>query len=572
MSPDRSRDLNLVQLEGERKQAIDTARNRLLVTGAVFAAIFLFIGIRLVEVAMIQSGQEPRLAGKRASESIRTGRADITDRNGVLLATSLTTASLYANPRIVLDAEDAARKLVAVLPDLGEASVLAKLRQKRRFVWLRRHLTPDQQYAVNRLGLPGIDFQSEERRIYPLARAAAHVLGYTDPDNRGLAGVENYFDEGLRSRRRPLALSLDIRVQHALKIELRGAMKEFRAIGAAGIVLDARNGEVVAMVSLPDFDPNRSGSIDDDARFNRTTLGVYEMGSTFKIFTTALALDTGTASLSDGYDASRPIRVARFWIRDHGAKRRWLSVPEIFIYSSNIGSAKMAKRVGGKRQRSFMGRLGMLSRPPIELTEIGAPLAPTKWRDINTMTIGFGHGLAVSPVQLASGVAAVINGGVMYPTTLIKRREDEPLIGSRVLSASTSEKMRRLMRLNVERGTGRRAAVRGYMVGGKTGTAEKVSGRRYATKALLSSFVAAFPIHAPRYVVFAMLDEARGNASTHGYATGGWVAAPIVARVVARAAPLLGVTPVDEDADALKRRMAVRVMTERNGVRRVAFE
>jgi cell division protein FtsI (penicillin-binding protein 3) len=563
---------DLVRLEGERKLAIDVARNRLIVAGALFAVAFAVIGGRLIQLSVFHPAAEPTLARERAPESVLSGRADITDRNGVLLATSLATASLYADPKKVIDVNDAAARLVKALPDLGEATVRAKLRSKRRFVWLRRHLTPDQQYEINRLGIPGIDFQREERRVYPLGRLAGHVLGHTDVDNRGIAGVEGYFDENLRARPAPFEVSLDVRIQHAMQRELAKAMNEFRAVGAAGIVLDARNGEILAMVSLPDFDPNRSSDIDANAQFNRTTLGVYEMGSTFKIFTTAIALETRTVGIADGYDATRPIRISRYWIRDHSAKRRWLSVPEIFIYSSNIGAAKMALAVGGARQRAFMGRLGLLGRSPVELVEVGAPLTPDRWRDVNTMTIGFGHGMAVSPVQLTSAVAAVINGGVLYPPTLLRRSSTNPIVGTRVLSSATSDKMRRLMRLAVEHGTGRFADAHGYLVGGKTGTAEKVAGRAYAHKTLLSSFVAAFPMHAPRYVVFAMLDEARGNARTHGYATGGWVAAPAVGRVIARIGPMLGVPRVDEGSNALKRRMAVQVMTEKDGVRRVAFE
>lgn len=572
MSSRPSRHLTIVRLEGERKQAVETGRNRLLVAAALFAAGFLVIGGQLVNVALLQSGDEPNLARQRASEQIRTGRADIVDRNGILLATSLATESLYADPKIVPDAKRAARRLVKILPDLDREAILAKLTSKRRFVWLKRHLTPEQQYEINRLGIPGFDFQHEERRVYPLGRLAGHVLGQTDVDNRGLAGVERFFDEDLRARHAPLVLSVDVRVQNIVAQELRRARREFRAVGASAMVLDARNGEIIAMVSLPDFDPNQSSGISDSARFDRNALGVYEMGSTLKIFTTAMALETRVVGMASGYDATRPIQVSRYWIRDHSAKRRWLSVPEIFIYSSNIGSARMAMAVGAKRQRAFLGRFGLLSRPSIQLAEVGAPMTPTTWRDINTMTIGFGHGIAVSPVQLVGGVAAVVNGGVFFPPSLVVRSKDTPIIGTRVLSPVTSEKMRRLMRLAVERGTGRRAAATGYVVGGKTGTAEKISARHYSKTKLLSSFVGAFPIQAPRYVVFAMLDEPSGNHRTRGYATGGMVAAPIVSNIVSRMGPILGIPPVDEDARKLKRQMAIRVMTMRNGVRRIASE
>jgi cell division protein FtsI (penicillin-binding protein 3) len=554
----------------ETSPALEVGRNRLLFTGAMLAAAFAVIAVRLVDVTMLKDGNEPSIAQAAAPGAVKTGRADIVDRNGVLLATSLKTASLYADPKIVLDPADAARKLNRVLPDLAPAATTAKLEGDRRFVWLRRHLTPRQQYEVNRLGLPGLNFQTEERRVYPLGPLASHVLGHTDVDNRGLAGIERQFDAELRSRGKPLRLTLDIRVQHILHQQLGRAMRAFSAIGAAGMVMDATNGEVVAMVSLPDFDPNQPGAIDPDSRFNRATLGVYEMGSTFKIFNTAMALDAGVVTMRGGYDATDPIRIARFTIRDYHAKRRWLSVPEIFMYSSNIGSAKMALAVGPEAQRAFMARLGMLRAAPIEITEVGAPLIPSPWREINAMTISFGHGISVSPVQLVSGVAAMVNGGVLYAPTLIKGENSGARAGTRIISARTSDQVRRLMRLVVEHGTGSKAEARGYLVGGKTGTAEKVVGRRYKAKALMSSFVAAFPMNAPRYVVFAMVDEPSGTKETFGYATGGWVAAPVVRETIARIAPLLGVRPVDEEAPDIRRNVAVDVVTEKSGKRRLA--
>ncbi len=561
---------NLVRLEGDRKQALDVGRNRLLVAGAVFTVGFLAIGARLADLALIERAAEPSLARSGAATGFTAGRANLVDRNGALIATSLTTASLSADPQVVLDPERAAERLVGVLPELSKAVVVAKLRSSRRFVWLKRHLTPEQQYEVNRLGVPGLDFEREQRRVYPMGRLASHVAGFTDIDNRGIAGIEAYYDDELRSRATPLELSLDVRVQHVLGDALQAAMTEFSATGAAGVVLDVTTGELIAMVSLPDFDPNRPTLIEPDTLFNRTTLGVYEMGSTFKIFTTAQALETGSTTLDGGFDATRPIRVSRFWIRDYHAKQRWLSTPEIFIFSSNIGAAKMALAIGGPRQRAFMGRLGMLSRSPLQLHEVASPLAPRVWRPVNTMTISYGHGIAVTPVQLAGGVAAVINGGIFYPPTLIKRRPGEAIVGTRVVSPSTSEKMRRLLRLAVVKGTGKFADATGYMVGGKTGTAEKVSGRRYRRKSLVSSFVAAFPIHRPRYVVFALLDEAQGIARTHGYATGGWVAAPVVKRVIERIAPILRVPPVDENSEPMRQRMAVDLGAQQPKERKIA--
>lgn len=538
-----------IRIEGDRKTAIETGRNRLMVAGALFTAAFAVIGVRVVDVSVFSDTAEPRYSRSIAKDEKHTGRADIVDRNGVLMATSLRTASLYANPRLVLDPEQAALQLATALPDIDVKDIENKLRSNRGFVWLKRHLTPRQQYAVNRLGIPALNFQREERRMYPMGSLAAHALGFTDIDNSGLAGVERYFDKELRTRQENMALSIDVRVQHVMEHELGVAMKKFSAIGAAGLVMDVNTGEVVAMSSLPSFDPNQPGDIDQDLRFNRTTLGVYEMGSTFKIFTTAMALDAGTVSLEGGYDATNPIRIARFTIRDFHAKKRWLSVPEIFMYSSNIGTVKMALDVGIPGHRNFLTSIGMMKPVAIELSETGAPLTPDRWREINSMTISFGHGLAVSPLHLVAGVSAMVNGGIYRTPTLIRREPTEVSVGKRVIAADTSAKMRRLMRLVVENGTGRNAAAPGYLVGGKTGTAEKVSGHGYKKKALISSFVAAFPMHKPRYVVLVMLDEAKGIKETFGYATGGWVAAPAVGAIVQRIAPVLGLRPIKDSAE-----------------------
>jgi len=549
-----------VRLEGTRKQALETGRNRLLVTGVVFALAFLTIAGRLVGLTVLDRNDTPHLA--RAVTVKPVGRAAIVDRNGVVLAASLPTASLYADPDDVIDADEAADKLVRVLPDLTRAEVVAKLTSPVRFVWLKRNLTPKQQYDVNGLGIPGLRFRATTRRVYPHGPAAAHVLGFTDIDGRGIAGVERRFDEQLRRSDEALRLSIDIRVQALLREELSAAMREFRAIGAAGVIVDVRTGETVALVSLPDFDPNHPLASRARARFNRATKGVYEMGSTFKLFTAAMALDSGAASVGDRYDARKPIHVARFTISDYHAKNRWLSVPEILIYSSNIGAAKMAMDVGTKEQRAYLADLGLSQPSPIELPEVGQPLEPEHWREINTMTVAYGHGIAVSPVQVADAVATLVDGGVRHPVTLLKRSAAAPAV-QRVLSTETSDDMRQLMRLVVTRGTGRKADTPGYRIGGKTGTAEKTIGGGYRAKALVSSFVGAFPMDAPRYVVLALLDEPKGDASTFQYATGGWVAAPVVGRVVRRMAPLVGIPPEPGDAAPLAGRSVLASLDAR---------
>lgn len=558
-----------VRLEGHAKQAIETGRNRLILAGCLVALAFATIGARVIELSAIGDSSEPGVASVAPDAQLTVGRADIVDRDGLLLATSLRTPSLYADPKEVLDAEEAAFRLSTVLPDVNPAETAAKLSSDRRFVWLKRNLTPREQQEVNSLGIPGLHFQDEWKRIYPQGPLTAHAVGFTDVDDHGIAGIERSFDDVLRGGRDPLRLAIDLRVQHIVREELLHQITTFSAIGGAGVVLDANTGETIAMVSLPDFDPNVPGQMDPDTLFNRATLGVYEMGSTFKIFNTAMALDAGTATMRSGYDATHPIRIARFTINDDHAKARWLSVPEIFKYSSNIGSVKMALDVGTEGQRAFMAKLGMLRETAIELPERGRPMVPSPWRPINTMTIAFGHGLAVSPMHLVGGVAAVVNGGIRRPVTLLA--SDIPSPGQRVISQKTSENMRRLMRLVVEEGTGRKADSPGYVVGGKTGTAEKAGGRGgYKHKSLMSSFVAAFPMQDPQYVVLIMVDEPKGTKETFGYATGGWVAAPAVSRIIARSAPLLGVAPVDPESPEIRRDLMIEQPAE-GGKRLASF-
>ncbi|HXQ52305.1 MAG TPA: penicillin-binding protein 2 [Stellaceae bacterium] len=545
--------------EGPARQSLDTSHTRLLITAALFCLAFSAIALRLVAVMALDGGEQ-RLAHREPAAKAHILRADIVDRNGQLLAATLDTPSLFANPKQVLDARDAAKKLVKALPDLDAKEVADKLRSGKSFVWIKRHLTPREQAQVNGLGLPGLEFMPEGKRVYPEGNLAAHVVGYADTDGRGLAGVERGLDDTLRKGGAPVQLSIDARVQFILREETAKAIADFNAIGGMGIVMDVRNGEVLALVSLPDFDPNDPGSATPETTFNRATLGAYEMGSVFKIFTIAMALDDHVATLDTGYDATNPIQIGRYTIHDDHAQRRWLTVPEIFEYSSNIGAAKIALDVGGERQRDFLGRLGLLNEPRFELREVAAPLVPSVWRPVNTMTIGFGHGLSVSPLQLATAVSAVANGGTLHRATLLKGR-DGGGEGTRVLATDTSVEMRKLLRLVVERGTGKLANAAGYVVGGKTGTAEKVSGHHYAAHALLSSFVGVFPVNDPRYLVLVSVDEPHGNKQSAGFATGGWIAAPAVKATIERMASIVGIQPVDEDSPEIRRSLMVNLPT-----------
>ena len=535
-----------LHLEEIEHRALDIARNRLLATGIIFALVFVVMTGRLVDLTVL--GASPsRSFSKSATTIEEAARGDIVDRNGVLLATSLPSASVTANPQQIIDADAAVADLARVFPDLDREALRARLTGPSKFEYVCRGLTPEQQQAVNALGIPGLSFAPERRRFYPHGRAVAHVIGFTDIDGRGIAGVEQTYEEALADGDK-LRLGVDIRVQHLLRRELEASRREFSALGAAGMVLDASSGDIIALVSLPDFDPHHPViDPDDEARFNRVTKGVYEMGSTMKLFTVAMALDSGSTSLSGGYDATRPLRVSRFTISDYHPKKRWLSTPEILVHSSNIGSALIALDVGTTLQRQYLQRFGLLQAAAIDLPEVGAPLVPNPWREINTMTVAFGHGLAITPLQLVNGVSALVNGGVLRPASLKLHDEQEPAPGIPALSSKTSRQMRELMRQVVLHGTGAKADVPGYKVGGKTGTAEKLVRGHYIENARISSFVGAFPIDAPRYVLLAMLDEPRGNRATANYATGGWVAAPVVARLVRHMAPLLGIAPVPDD-------------------------
>jgi cell division protein FtsI (penicillin-binding protein 3) len=547
-------------LEGPARQSLDTSHTRLLITAALFCVGFAVIGLRLVEVAAFGSA-DARIAPRSVAAHAQPDRADIVDRNGVLLASTLETPSLFANPKQIIDAKDAAKRLHRVLPDLSEAELYAKLSSDKSFIWLKRQLTPREEAQVNRLGLPGLQFQPEGKRVYPKGNLTAHVVGYTDTDGKGLAGVERGLERELRGHREPVRLSIDTRLQFILRDETQKAITEYNAIGGMGMIMDVNTGEVLAMTSLPDFDPNQPGSATPETTFNRATLGDYEMGSVFKIFTVAMALDSHVTTMEGGYDATNPIHIGRFTIHDDHAQRRWLTVPEIFMYSSNIGAAKMALDAGADRQRDYLGRLGLLTEPKLELREVATPLLPSVWRPVNTMTIGFGHGMSVSPLQVATAVSAVADGGVLHPATLLKRPEGEPVPGTRVLARETSVEMRKLLRLVVEHGTGKLANAPGYLVGGKTGTAEKVTHRHYATHALLSSFIGVFPVNEPRYLVLISVDEPHGNKQSAGFATGGWIAAPAVRSTIERMASIVGIPPVDEDSPEIRRSLMVNLPT-----------
>lgn len=532
-------------------------RRRLVMLAAAFAVGFAGLSLRVVQLA------SPALGPGMAAEAAPVAqvleqpvdwqrRAPIVDRDGRLLAADLPTRALLIHTRRVRDPEDLARQLAAALGDADAEDVLKRMQQAETSLLLRRRLTPDQIAAVHAVGEPAIELLPTVTRSYPAGRLTAHVVGFTDADGVGRSGLERAFDEQLQDTwNGTVSTSIDLAVQHVVHSELAASIRNFSAIGGAAVVLDVHSGEVVSLVSMPDFDANLRQPVRPDAFFNRATYGRYEMGSTFKIFTTAMAMEVGNMRLIDGYDATHPIRFGRFTINDYHAKKRWMTVAEIFKYSSNIGAAKMALDVGPEGQQRFLGSLGLLDPVKLELPEVIAPQAPERWRELETMTIAFGHGLSVSPMQVAAAVAAMVNGGRYIDPTVIERSTSNPATVREVMSEKTSANIRKLLRLVVSSGTGNNADAPGYVVGGKTGTAEKAIARGYSRKRMITSFVGAFPMHAPRYVVLVMLDEPQATKETFGYATAGWNAAPTVARIVPRIAPLLDVAPVDEKSPAV---------------------
>jgi cell division protein FtsI (penicillin-binding protein 3) len=523
-------------------------RYRFRLACVAFALAFLLIGGRLVTLGFAGTNAS---GGGLYDISSTVHRPDILDRHGRLLATDIKGATLYADPARVIDIDELAEQVKSVLPDLDAKALRAKLRGGGRFVRIKRELTPKQQEEIHELGLPGLAFIEEYRRVYPVGATASHVVGLVDVDNKGLAGIEKFIDDNPQltmSADEAVTVSLDLGAQHVLREELGKAIKTYRAKAAAGIVMDVHSGEVLALASLPDYDPNRREQALDKDRLNRIGFGVYEMGSVFKVFTVAGVLDTGLASMRSHYDASSPIHYASFTIDDFHGQHRSLSVPEVFIYSSNIGAAKMALDMGVDRHRAFLKKLGLMRRIPTEIGESAAPIIPPNWQKLNTMTIAFGHGMSVTPLQLANSTVPLVNGGIsLAPTFLPRSREEGMAGGQRVLKRDTSTAMLKMMRLNVLKGTAKRANAEGYRVGGKTGTAEKVVGGRYSTSALLTSFLATFPTDAPEYVVLVMLDEPQRVAESSNQATAGVNAAPTAGRIIERIAPILGVAPRPED-------------------------
>ncbi len=541
------------------------AEGRLFVLALCFVAAFLTVGLRMGALAASEPA-EPRVVS--AGEAIVATRADITDRHGRLLATNLDTHSLYAQPPHMVDPAKAARALAEIFPDLEAEALHRRFTDGRKFLWIKRKISPEQMQAVHDIGEPGLLFGPREMRLYPNGQLAAHVLGGASFGREGVhsaevigtAGIEKAFDGYLRDASlsgAPLVTSLDLRVQAATRTVLEGGMRLLNAKGASAVLMDVRTGEIKSLVSLPDFDPNdrprplAQGDQSDSPLFNRAVQGVYELGSVMKIFTAAQAIELGLVNQNTVIDTSGPMRIAGFPIREFRNKNHGeISVADIIVVSSNRGTARMALQIGAARQKEFLSKFGFLAPTELEMVEAptGRPLYPARWQELSTVTISYGHGISTSPVHLAAGYASLVNGGTRVRPTLL--RQPGPQQGERLISERTSLAVRTMLRKVVTDGTASFAEVPGYHVGGKTGTADKPrgAGRGYYDDKVIATFASVFPAHDPKYVLIVTLDEPQETSGTKPRRTAGWTAVPVASEITRRIAPLLGLRPTVEAA------------------------
>ncbi|MGB8277598.1 MAG: penicillin-binding protein 2 [Methylovirgula sp.] len=533
---------------------LDKSTRRIKLIACVFMLLYCAIAGKLIYFGMLP--QQPPNGNGGASDTVAAARPDILDRHGEILATDIKITSVFADPRRIIDKDEAVDLLTSVMPGLNARELQEKLGSRKGFVWVKHAVTPKQQQEIYHLGLPGIGFMQENKRVYPDGPIAAQVLGYANIAGIGISGLEKYIDsQGLadlhvagfkltRDDLKPVVSSLDLRATYGMRDELAKGIEKYKAKAGAAAILDVNTGEVIAMASLPDFDPNEPVEALDPNRINRMTVGVYEMGSTFKALTIAMALDAGKVTLNSSVDARQSLRYGRFTIHDFHATHRILTVPEVFVHSSNIGTAKMALMVGVIGHKAFLRKMGQLTRLRTELPESAEPLVPKNWSELNTMTIAFGQGLNVAPLQALMAVGALVNGGIMIKPTFLKRsEEDAKKDAPRVIKPETSEAIRYLMRLNAEIGSARDADIKGYFVGGKTGTADKIIHGRYSKDKVFTTFMAIVPADKPKYLYLTLLDEPQGLPETYGYHTAAWNAGEITGKIVARTAPLLDMAP-----------------------------
>lgn len=518
--------------------AVSEGRIRIRIGAFFFMGLIVLIILRLAETSILG----PKAAAPNLPQSLTANRADIVDRRGEILATTLQTYSLYAEPHKVWNAKETAQDLSKALPELNVVIVGDKLTSKKSFIWIARGLTPKERQTVFNLGLPGLAFRQEPKRVYPREELAAHVIGFSDTDMNGVAGAERAFDERLSAPNAPpKMLSIDMRVQFAVADALAKGLTRYQAKTAAAIVMDIHNGEILAMVSLPDYDPNMAGTALPKTRFNHAAMSTYELGSVFKPITVALAIEAGVTDLQETYPVHKPLKVNNKIINDDHPSSEPLNVPDILAQSSNRGTAMLALRAGAAAQKALLNDLGLFARVPYELAESARPQVQDRWIDLTTATVSYGHGLSVTPLAFAAASAALVNGGYYVTPTITLRDASNPPQRRRVINEETSEAIRDLMRYVVTNGTGRNARAKGYRIMGKTGTADKPAKGGYADGQRVTSFISAFPYEAPKYLVFVTYDEPQPVEGDYGFASAGWNAAKTTKKIINRIGPILGV-------------------------------
>ncbi len=550
------------------RDSLSMCKNRVSFAMCMFVLVFGVMAVRLFDLCILSAAdRKPEAALLAENDSTYAlpespiKRADIIDRNGTIIATSLPTVNLFANPRKIMNPQRAAERLAAVLPDITYEDLLDKLTRRGSFVYIKRNLSPSQQYQINALGIPGLEFEDGEKRIYPHKNLFAHLIGSTNIDNIGISGIEKQMDKRLRESDIPLRLTIDAGIQDTIRQELLAGVEKFNALGGVAILMDVKTAEVIALVSLPDYDPNSFSRVTDRAMFNFATKGLYEPGSVLKVFNAALGLEKGHVKLTDRFDATKPLKLRYNTIKDYRGENRWLDLQEILIYSSNIGSAQIALKVGKEKQQEFLKGLGLFEPlRSFEVAEKAAPMLPRRWGEETTATVAYGYGVSVTPLHIISAFASMVNGGVYHLPTVVK--SDSPDKGHQVISAKTSKQMLRLLRGVVVEGSGKRANVLGYEVAGKTGTANKLVNGKYVNKKVMTSFVGTFPASNPQYALMIMLDEPKAIEGTWGFVTSGWNTVPTAGKIIAAIAPQLNIK-ANYDLDELRRSRIIEAAYER---------
>lgn len=542
----------------------DTSANRLLIILTLFAMFYIGVSARVIYLSVYDE------YGKQTSMlKQKVWRKEIIDRNGKVLATNVPSASAFINPHKVADKAGTIDAIIKIIPSLNKQKLLTEFNSGKNFVWIKRDLTPSAQKKLHDLGIPGLEFEEEYKRVHMYGNVAVHILGYTGRENNGLAGIEKFFDQQLSGKLTPqnnlndknqLQLSIDIDLQNIVSEELSAAVKEFKAIGGLAIIVDPNNGEILAMSSKPDFDPHNINNAKEEELFSKPSLGVYEIGSVFKAILLAIAFDTKTIQMHDAYNLAN-FQVSNLTVKDFHPHFGWHTVPEIFMHSSNIGVAQMALEMGGDVIKDYLQKLGFFSPLSIEIPEKGYPLFPSKkkkWEDITLVTMSYGYAISGTPLHFVQGMVPIVNGGIFYPLTLIKDKNNYANDKKRtqVLNAETSEQINKLMRLTVTNGTAKKIDVEGYLVGGKTGTAQKIKNGKYANDHRMSSLVSIIPSHEPKYLIYVLLDDPQGNKSTFGFATAGYTVTPFINKIITRIVALHNLKPVEVN-EGLTQRMQV---------------